>query len=55
MVDAAILADAEAGDLHLAAGAAVAIDKGIAVEDAGLDLHGEPHTSGAPDLGCDER
>jgi hypothetical protein len=55
MVDPAIFADAEAGDLHLAAGAAVAIDKGIAVEDAGLDLDGEPHTSGAPDLGCDER
>jgi len=55
MVDPAIFVDAAAGDLHLAAGADLAIDKGIAVEDAGLDLDGEPHTSGAPDLGADER
>jgi hypothetical protein len=55
MVDLGIFTDAAEGDLHLTAGAAVAIDKGIAVEDAGRDLDGEPHTSGAPDLGCDER
>ena len=55
MVDPAIFADAAGGDLHLGAGAAIAIDKGIAVEEAGRDLDGEPHTAGAPDLGADER
>jgi hypothetical protein len=47
--------DAGGGDLHLTAGASVAIDQGMPLDDAGLDLDGEPHTSGAPDLGCDER
>jgi len=55
MVDPAIFADAAGGDLHLAAGASVAIDQGIPLDDAGLDLDGAPHTAGAPDLGCDER
>jgi len=55
MVDLAIFADAAGGDLHLAAGASVAIDQGIPLDDAGDDLDGEPHTAGAPDLGCDER
>lgn len=55
MIDPAIFADAAAGDLHLTAGASVAIDQGVEVGEAGLDLDGEPHTAGAPDLGCDER
>jgi hypothetical protein len=55
MVDPAIFADAAGGDLHLVAAASVAIDQGIPLDDAGLDLDGAPHTTGAPDLGCDER
>lgn len=43
------------GDLHLTAGATDAIDQGTPVGDAGLDLDGEPHDRGAPDLGADER
>jgi len=44
------------GDFHLAATAAGAIDRGVAVAEAGLDLDGEPHSAGtAPDLGADER
>jgi len=42
-------------DFHLTAGAANAIDKGVSVAEAGIDLDGEPHTVGAPDLGADER
>jgi hypothetical protein len=55
MIDPAIFTDAAGGDLHLTAGASVAIDQGIPLDDAGLDLDGEPHSVGAPDLGCDER
>jgi hypothetical protein len=42
------------GDFHLAATASDAIDRGVGVAEAGLDLDGEPHTRGAPDLGADE-
>ena len=43
-------------DFHLAAGAADAIDQGVTVAEAGLDIDGSPHTAGtAPDVGADER
>jgi hypothetical protein len=45
----------EQGDFHLTASASDAIDRGVAVAEAGLDMDGEPHTAGAPDLGADER
>jgi len=47
--------DAAAGDLHLSAGATDAIDKGEVVNEAGLDIDGEPHANGVPDIGADER
>ena len=53
--DLALFVDAPGGDFHLAAGAAAAIDQGTAVAGAGVDLDGDPHTSGAPDIGADER
>ncbi|MCC6902664.1 MAG: hypothetical protein IT377_27070 [Polyangiaceae bacterium] len=42
-------------DFHLTAGAANAIDKGASVTGAGVDLDGQAHDQGAPDLGADER
>jgi len=42
-------------DFHLTAGAANAIDKGVSLPQAGSDLDGDPHATGAPDLGADER
>ena len=53
--DVSLYVDPVAGDLHLAASAAVAIDQGTAVPDAGVDMDGQPHTNGSPDLGADER
>jgi len=53
--DLALFANAPGGDFHLAAGAAVEIDQGSTESDAGLDIDGEPHTRGAPDIGADER
>ncbi len=50
-----LFVDPAAGDLHLRASAAAAIDRGSAQADAGLDLDGEAHDRGAPDLGADER
>jgi hypothetical protein len=48
--------DAAGLDFHLAAGATQAIDQGVVVAEAGLDLDGEAHDRGAaPDLGADER
>jgi hypothetical protein len=48
--------DVTAGDFHLRAGATDAIDTGVVVPDAGLDIDGQPHTrGGAPDRGADER
>jgi hypothetical protein len=55
MVDLALFVDAAGGDLHLGNGAGEAVDQGVSVAESGLDLDGEPHTAGAPDLGCDER
>jgi hypothetical protein len=47
--------DAATGDAHLTAAASMAIDQGTAHAEAGLDLDGEAHDRGAPDLGADER
>jgi len=52
---ASYLAAPAKGDFHLTSSAADAIDRGVAVEAAGLDLDGDPHTRAAPDLGADER
>jgi hypothetical protein len=41
-------------DFHLRRGAARAIDRGVRVGAAGLDIDGTPHTVGPPDLGADE-
>jgi hypothetical protein len=52
---ASYLLDPGQNDFHLtAAAAAGAIDRGVAVAEAGLDIDGEPHTANAPDLGADE-
>jgi hypothetical protein len=45
---------AENLDFHLQGSAANAIDQGLVDSEAGLDLDGEPHAQGAPDLGADE-
>ena len=50
----ALFVDAAAVDYHLKPGASQAIDKGVGVSEAGLDMDGEPHTAGLPDLGADE-
>ncbi|MCB9583508.1 MAG: hypothetical protein H6717_41125 [Polyangiaceae bacterium] len=47
--------DPNAVDFHLTAGAANAIDKGVSVPQAGVDMDGEAHDVNAPDLGADER
>jgi hypothetical protein len=53
--DLTLFANATGGDFHLATGATPAIDQGTTEPDPGLDLDGEPHTRGAPDIGADER
>jgi hypothetical protein len=54
-VDASLFADAAALDFHLAPSATTAIDQGVTVAEAGLDIDGDPHTAGAaPDIGADE-
>jgi hypothetical protein len=53
--DGSWFVDAASGDLHLAEGAAGAIDRGEVIAEAGTDLDGDPHDRGAPDLGADER
>jgi hypothetical protein len=56
MVPAGDFVNPAGADFHLTAAATDAIDKGVAVPEAGLDLDGQPHTAGAaPDLGADER
>lgn len=42
-------------DYHLKKSASQAIDKGIVIDESGLDIDGEPHLKGLPDLGADER
>ena len=41
-------------DFHLSRAAAGAIDRGVSVRAAGLDIDGVPHAVGPPDLGADE-
>lgn len=41
-------------DFHLVVQATDAIDQGIVVDDSGLDIDGQPHDVGAPDIGADE-
>jgi hypothetical protein len=41
-------------DFHLSRAAAGAIDRGVSVTAAGLDIDGTPHDVGPPDLGADE-
>jgi hypothetical protein len=41
-------------DFHLRRGAAGAIDRGVRVRAAGLDIDGSPHAVGRPDIGADE-
>lgn len=45
---------AAGSDFHLKSSAANAIDQGVVVPEAGVDLDGKPHSVGAPDLGADE-
>jgi len=47
--------DAAGLDFHLASGATNAINRGATLLDSGVDLDGEAHSNGAPDLGADER
>lgn len=42
-------------DFHLQASAASAIDQGVTLPDAGIDVDGEAHDKGPPDVGADER
>lgn len=46
--------DVSGHDLHLSPDAADAIDQGVELDDAGLDIDGEGHDAGPPDLGADE-
>ena len=41
-------------DFHLSRAAAGAINRGVLVSAAGLDIDGMPHRVGPPDLGADE-
>ena len=41
-------------DFHLLPGATEAVDQGIPMPEAGLDIDGQSHDNGAPDLGADE-
>ncbi len=54
-VGAGLFADAAGLDFHLAPGATDAIDQGVTVEGAGVDMDAETHDAGsAPDIGADE-
>jgi hypothetical protein len=48
------LADPPGGDFHLRPEASGAVDRGLAVSGAGLDIDGVPHGHGPPDIGADE-
>jgi hypothetical protein len=54
MVPAAYFTNVAGLDFHLSATATDALDKGVVLPEAGLDLDGQPHGP-APDLGADER
>jgi hypothetical protein len=41
-------------DFHLSPAAAGAVDRGVSVSAAGLDIDGKPHAVGPPDIGADE-
>jgi len=51
---ASLFVDATGVDYHLKSSASQAIDKGVVVTEAGLDLDGNAHGVGAPDLGAYE-
>jgi hypothetical protein len=53
MVPAAYFVNPSAQDFHLVATAANAIDQGVVVPEAGLDMDGAPHGA-SPDLGAYE-
>ncbi|QDG53894.1 hypothetical protein FIV42_25070 [Persicimonas caeni] len=54
-IAAGLFVDAANFDFHLRDDASVAIDKGVTVEESGIDIDGETHDKGAaPDLGADE-
>ncbi|MGE3635791.1 MAG: hypothetical protein AB7P00_38150 [Sandaracinaceae bacterium] len=55
MAPMSLFVDPAAYDFHLASGASQAIDQGVVVSESGVDLDGEAHDHGAPDLGADER
>jgi len=48
------LLDPSGGDFHLRPDAGGALERGLEVSGAGLDIDGVPHAHGAPDLGADE-
>lgn len=55
-IDAALFVDPANLDFHLRGTAAAAIDSGVAVDEAGIDIDGETRDKGdGPDLGADER
>jgi hypothetical protein len=54
MTPQASFVDFANGDLHLVAGASGAINQGIVDAEAGLDIDGQPHDAGVPDLGAHE-
>lgn len=51
---ASIFVDLASGDLHLAAAASQAIDKGVVIEDLTRDIDGDAREDGKPDIGADE-
>jgi|GEM_PF-691383 len=51
----AAFVDAPGGDFHLLETATEAIDQGVEHALSGVDLDGEPHANGPPDVGADER
>jgi hypothetical protein len=53
-VPASWFRDPERLDFHLSRTAAGAIDRGVRLRAAGLDIDGTPHAVGPPDLGADE-
>ncbi|RDV37169.1 hypothetical protein DV096_14390 [Bradymonadaceae bacterium TMQ3] len=54
-IGAELFEDATGRNFHLRASASDAIDQGVELEEAGLDIDGEPRDRGtAPDLGADE-
>ncbi len=46
--------DAAMGDFHLSPSATDCIDQGAVLDGAGVDIDGETHDDGPPDIGADE-